>query len=289
MGRSAVRRLLRPAKRTLARLHPPLGAAMTEACLRWVSQHAVGMDALTPALAEHVARRTGRECEVILPVTPPALRGGASPAAGTPLDRFGTAPVALWTGALHPGLERDLRLSLQAIAQVQSRGHSIAFAHVGSVLPRYRPEEWARQAGVREGTAAFLGYVPYPQIPALLDRASILLSAGHPNEYNRLRLPSKLQAYLASGTPTITYGVGFGELLEDRSEALLQRTGDPEELADLIVELLDDRTLREALSRGGPAAAARLFDPARNTQTLIRYYRRAIAGAGEPAVPAFAA
>jgi glycosyltransferase involved in cell wall biosynthesis len=113
----------------------------------------------------------------------------------------------------------------------------------------------------------------------MLREASILLSPGIPNDYNRLRLPSKLQAYLASGTPTISFATGFGELLRDRTDVLLTRTADPSELAELMIELLDDGDLRATLQRGGPTAARRLFDPATNVAALIAYYRAAVAGA----------
>ena len=282
MGRSAIRRLLRPARRAASNVYPPLGAAMTAGSLRWVVEHAAALDALTPELAEHVSSRTGRSCEVILPATPDDDPG--APASGSPatqlLDELGGIDVALWTGSVHPACEADVRLALAAVAEVQSRGRELAFAHIGHVLPRYDTAAWAREAGLRDGTARFFGYVPYPQVPALLRRASVLLSCGLPNDYNRLRLPSKLQAYLASGTPTVTFAVGFGRLLVDRQEALLTQTGDPGELADRILEALDDSTLRATLRAGGPAAAARLFDPVANTRTLMRYYRAAL---GAPA------
>jgi glycosyltransferase involved in cell wall biosynthesis len=101
----------------------------------------------------------------------------------------------------------------------------------------------------------------------------VLLQPGAPTEFNRLRLPSKLQAYLASGTPTVTFAVGFGEQLEDRREALKTYTAEPGELADRIVEVLEDEQLRACLAVGGPAAARRLFDPGTNTDKLEAHYR----------------
>jgi glycosyltransferase involved in cell wall biosynthesis len=109
-------------------------------------------------------------------------------------------------------------------------------------------------------------------------RADVLVQPGAPSEFNRLRFPSKLPAYLASGTPTVTYAAGPGELFEDRVEVLKTHTGEPEELADRMREVLDDGRLREKLARGGPAAAARLFHPERCTDALLEYYRAALVG-----------
>jgi glycosyltransferase involved in cell wall biosynthesis len=281
MGRSLVRRALRPAKRVAARLQPSLGVTMDERSRRWIAAQAAGLDALTPALAEHVAARMGRACEVILPVTGEALSGTGEAATRQAAalggdDELGAMPVALWTGSVHPGLEVDVRTALAAVAEVQRRGHELGFVHVGEVLPRYDTGAWIREAGLRDGTARFLGYVPYTRIPSLLAGARILLSSGAPSDYNRLRLPSKVQAYLASGTPTITFATGFGELLRDREEALLTTSGDATELAGLMIELLDDPELAARLQAGGPQAAARLFDSERNTAALLAYYRQAL-------------
>lgn len=277
MGRSLLRRLLRPAKRMVAIGYPPLGVTMNRGSERWIQRQAAGLDSLTPALAKHVSSRMGMTCRVVLPVTPSAMAPTLAPNSdGEPPWPSAGMPVALWTGAIHPGLEGDVRAAIAAIADVQRRGHPLAFVHVGDVLPRYDTAAWIEEAGLAPNTGHFLGYVPYARVPQLLARADILLSSGAPNDYNRLRLPSKVQAYLASGRPTITFATGFGELLRDREEAILVRTGEPGELADAIVELLTNESLRAALSRGGPAAAARLFDPDRNGSELLDYYHAAL-------------
>lgn len=113
-------------------------------------------------------------------------------------------------------------------------------------------------------------------VPTLLRSVDVLLQPGAPSEFNRLRLPAKLALYLASGTPTVTFATGFGELLADRREALLTRTAGPTELAARIAELLEDAALRDTLARGGPCAARRLFDRERNTRALEAVYADAL-------------
>lgn len=281
MRRSIYRRLGRSARRVVAKLRPAQGSFATPASLRWSASHAAGFDALTPQLAERVRQRLGRDCAVVLPITPRSPKDVAVPeptALPTSLDG---KQVLLYTGSVHPASEIDLEIALRATAEVQRRGWPVTFVHAGSILRRYRPERFVADAGVRTGTAVFLGYLPYARIPPLLRSATILLQPGRPTEFNRLRLPSKLQAYLASGTPTITFATGFGELLADRREVLKTRTGDPSELADRIVELLVDRELRATLGREGPRAAERLFNPMRNTEALIAHYRASL-GLGSP-------
>lgn len=277
-GRSIYRRVGRLGRRVLCRIYPPQGVFVTERMLDWSRRHARGFDALTPALAQRVEEVLGRPCAVVLPVMPEADWAGerlADRPASIPADR----PMILFTGELHPGSYGDVMLALRALAIVHSRGHRAVFAHAGSILPRYDLAQMAADAGLGAGSAVALGYLPFGELPGLLRSADILVQPGRPIDYNRLRLPSKMQAYLASGTPTISFSVGFAELLEDRVEVLKTFGESPEELADRIMEVLDDAQLRATLSRGGAAAAARLFDPVANTAALEAHYRACLARA----------
>jgi glycosyltransferase involved in cell wall biosynthesis len=272
-GESLKRRVGHLARRLLSNVDPSLWWHSTWRSRRYVARRAIGLDALTPPLAREVERRMGRSCRVVLPVTP----SPAFPAEPVQMPELpGRGPMLLITGTIWPVYLPDFMLGFRAVAELQRRGREVRLVHAGRVLPRFDVERLAAQAGVQAGSATFLGYLPYAVIPELLRRADVLLQPGPPSEFNRLRLPSKLQAYLESGTPTITFGVGFGELLEDRVEVLKTRTDDPCELAERIAELLDDAELRAMLAEGGPRAARRLFDPEANTEALLAHYREGL-------------
>jgi len=258
------------ARRVVGRLHPWVWPYSTPGWLRFAARRAAAFDVLTPALREAVKERLGRDSTVILPAFDSAAPTDAESRQLIPSD--GDGPVAIYTGAVGAVHEADFRLGLRALAEVQRRGRTILFVHAGPVDERRHPLTLAAQEGMAPGTATALGYVPMAELPGLLKQAAVLLQPGAPSEFNRLRLPSKLQAYLASGTPTITFAVGFGELLQDRREVLKTYTGDAGELADRIIEVLEDAELRATLAEGGPAAARRLFDPEANAARLETHY-----------------
>jgi glycosyltransferase involved in cell wall biosynthesis len=276
-GRSLYRRVGRLGRRVLCVLYPPQGLFVTQGWLDWSIRHAAGFDALTPALAERVTEVLGRPCAVILPNMPAADwsegRSLARPLPPIAAER----PLLLFTGEIHPGSYDDVMIGLRAIALVQRRGHAVVFGHAGTHLARYDLEEMATEAGLAAGTALSLGYLPFTELPPLLRSATILIQPGRPIDYNRLRLPSKMQAYLASGTPTISFAAGFAEMLEDRVEVLKTQTAAPEELAERIVEVLTDPALARTLSDGGSRAAARLFDPVANGAALAEHYTSCLA------------
>jgi glycosyltransferase involved in cell wall biosynthesis len=276
-GELWLRRVAHIGRRVLSRLDPSLWWHSTGFSRRYVARHAAGFDALTPTLAREVERRLGRECAVVLPVTLEPSSGGFAEPAPSPPELSGARPVLLITGTIWPVYLPDFMLGFRAIAELQRRGRELRLVHAGRILPRFDPRALVSEAGMALDSATFLGYLPYDRMPALLRGADVLLQPGPPSEFNRLRLPSKLQAYLESGTPTITFGVGFGELLEDRVEVLKTYTADPGELADRIIELLDDGSLRATLADHGPLAARRLFDPVANSDALLEVYRRGLA------------
>lgn len=293
------RRLTHQARRLLSVIDPSLWWHSTWLSRSLASRHAIAFDALTPALAREVDVRLRRPCAVVLPVTPeplpPAPRSAAAtgsperaadeqlePVEVEPVERVEPVglepgpPVVLITGTIWPVYLDDFNIGFGAIAELQRRGREVRLVHAGRILPRWSGEELAVAAGVAPGSSTWLGYLPYAQIPPLLEQADILLQPGAPSEFNRLRLPAKLQGYLGSGRPVITFAAGFGELLEDRVEVLKTQTDSPLELAERIEELLDDGALRRRIAEGGPQAARRLFDPTRNTDALLAHYQAAL-------------
>jgi glycosyltransferase involved in cell wall biosynthesis len=252
------------------RLQPSLWWQATPWSLRWVQRNGRAFDALTPVLADEVRKRLGRDCSVVLPITPRRIGSGEAGADGSWLPDLSGTVVGL-TGTILPVYLPDLLQGLDAIAEVQRRGHDVSFLHAGDTFG-FDPQVLAAQAGIKPGTAHFLGYRPFREVAAVLERSDILIQPGPPSEFNRLRLPSKMQTYLESGKPTITFAVGFGELLEDGIDVLKTHSDDPHELADRIVALIEDPELARRVGRGGRAAAARLFDPATNTDALEQHY-----------------
>jgi glycosyltransferase involved in cell wall biosynthesis len=258
-------------RRLRSRSEPNVWPHATRGSLRWVRRNAAALDALTPVLAAEVEHRLRRPCATLMPAAPSSDTDPASqvelPAA------IARRPIAMVTGSIYPSYLRDFMLGLRAVAEVQRRGHDLAYVHAGRVHPRMDPDRLAADAGLEPGSWLFTGLVPYPSVPGLLRQASVLLQPGTPTNFNRLRLPARLQPYLESGTPTITCAIGSGELLEDRREVLKTHTDDPGELADRIVEVFASADLRARLSAGGPAAARRLFDPVATTDALEEHYR----------------
>ncbi len=271
---SGLRRGARRAAHALRSLQPTLWPLADNRSLAWAADRALAVDALTPALATHVEKRLGRECALLLPPVAGVPSDGGSPQAGA-LD-LGDDPVVAYTGGIFGVHAEDFLIALRAVALLRADGRKVRLVQMGRVARRFGGRRLLDAAGLPDEAVSFLGYRSAGEVEELLRRATVLVQPGAPTEFNRLRFPSKLAAYLASGTPTVTYAIGPGELFEDRGEVVKTHTGAPEELAARIAELLDDAGLRATVGRGGRETAARLFDPEHCTSALVEHYRAAL-------------
>lgn len=266
---------------------PLLLAAGTVLPNRWPYKHPIhhrrmlwrarGYDAITPALAAEVSRRYGVACEGILPAVPPGPADpvdaeGLRPKLGLPAS----APLVVYTGSVFRAHHEDFQLLLRAFAIVAGRDRDAVLVHTGRIADRYRRSDLLALTGSGAARTRFLGFLEDPaDLHALLGEAAVLVQPGVPTEFNRLRLPAKVHDYLMAGGPVVTFAAGFGELLEDRRDAVLTRGGEPDELAEAIEWVLADRRRARMLGEAGRRRALQLFAPEEIARQTVAYYERA--------------
>jgi glycosyltransferase involved in cell wall biosynthesis len=197
----------------------------------------------------------------------------ADPMPGEPPER----PIVAYTGGVYRQHVEDFVLGLQGVALAREHCPSLRFVHTGGVGRGIDIHALAERAGLPPESLDLRGYVSAADLDQVLREATLVIQPGRDTPFNRLRLPSKLQRYLALGVPTITFALGAGALLTD-DEVLKTHTDQPDELASQIVRLLDDEELRTQLAQAGRKAAKRLFGP-EQADALMDYYR---AAAGRP-------
>ncbi len=277
-GGSGLRgRLGRPAMLAAGTVLPRLWPYKHPVLYRRMVARASGFDAIVPTLAEAVSERYGIRCESILPAIP--REDSPEPSAGL-RRRLGlpeVGPLILYTGSVYRAQYPDLDLLLHAFAQVASANPDAQLVHTGRIAPRYALDQLRAITGNGARRTHFLGFLEDPgDVEALLAEAAVLVQPGAPTDFNRLRLPAKVHDYLLAGRPTVTFGVGFGELLRDREDAVLTASGEPAELAQAIEWVLADRGRADAIGRRGRERALELFDPETIAAQTIRYYERAL-------------
>jgi len=122
-----------------------------------------------------------------------------------------------------------------------------------------------------------LGFVAKDRLPELLALADVLVQPGRAGPFNDYRLPSKLPEFLAMGRPVVLPAANIGAGLRDGEDALLLRTGQPNEIAAACRRIFGDAALSARLARGGLAFARANFDLADATARLAAVYADALA------------
>ena len=189
------------------------------------------------------------------------------------LERLGIADgtvVLSYTGNVHSANARDVRSLYLATAILNREGTDARLVRTGrDFCPFLGPdEEWAHTVAIE------LGHVPYPEIPALLSLADVLVQPGADNAFNEFRLPGKLPEFFAMGRPLIIPRTNVGRFVRHGEHAWVLDKVDALGIVTAVRQLQDDHELRERLSAGAVAFGREYFDWKRNAGTLAAFYAK---------------
>jgi len=211
-----------------------------------------------------IYRRAGRlapgQGTVVYNLPPPSGGTSAVPRAealralGLP-DR----PLVVYVGKLSPG--KGAHIFLEAASLVVARVPDACFALVGDgAVPRATPD-----ADVR-----FLGSRPHSDVEILYTLADVVVHpAVWPEPFSRVPLEAAAAGKAVVGTRV----GGTPEAVEDKVTGLLVERNDGPALADAIVRLLTDGSLREALGRNAREFIGRKFAADEVVARLLAAYR----------------
>ena len=190
--------------------------------------------------------------------------------------------IITFTGSITFANEPEMRDLYAAVALLNARGTPTRLIRTGLTLPAFQERlSPAERAAVIE-----LGFVTKAQLPRLLALADVLVQPGRAGPFNDYRLPSKLPEFLSSGRPVILPATNLGRVLRDGTDALLLRTGSPEEIADLCARVFQDKTLAKKLGENAAAFARQHFDPAAIGARLEKFYAQLLAEPSRPGTTA---
>lgn len=182
--------------------------------------------------------------------------------------------VIVYTGSLSFANESEICDLYAAVRILNQRGIPTRLLRTGFSSPEFQK----KFATTDKNIVIDLGFVEKSKLPALLALADVLVQPGHTGVFNDYRFPSKLPEFLAMGKPVILPATNIAMLMEDGRDALILRTGTPDEIADACVRIFTDPALAERLGRAALAFARRHFDLELNTAGLAAFYA-SVAGA----------
>jgi len=149
------------------------------------------------------------------------------------------------------GTVQALDVVLVAATVLKDRLPTVKFSIVGAGTEFER----LRKAATHLPNVEFLGRMPPAQLEPLIQRADALLLHLADAPIFRITIPSKLQQYLQAGRPILCGVAGDAStLVEEAGAGLPFRSGDPDDLVRVVVDLATrSLAIRSAMAAQGKA------------------------------------
>ncbi len=181
--------------------------------------------------------RSGPDLRKLMPVPPaPSWRNGR---------RF----LVGYVGVM--GVQEGIDLLLEAVRRIvhdQGR-HDIQFVLVGGGPSVAALRELALSQGVGD-YVTFTGRAPDQALIEVLSTADVCVNPDRVNAMNDKSTMNKIMEYMAFAKPIVQFDVTEGRF-SAQDASLYARANDSGDLADKIVQLIDDPALREAMGAYG--------------------------------------
>lgn len=164
------------------------------------------------------------------------------------------------------------------------KGHEdIRFIVVGDGQEREDALRLSRELGL--DNVEFITWMPYEQLPGAIAHSDVCLGGhfGSVSKSSRV-IAGKSFQFMAMGKPVIAGdNPANRELFEDRKHALLVPMADGDAIAGAVLELKEDRELRETIARNG----RELFDRTGRPEVIGAQIAGLMEGmlAGKPSLP----
>ena len=229
-------------------LRSPLGKALSRLFERLCYRSARVVVALSPGMAEGIARVAPKSRVVVVPNAADLdiFADGSGAAAKMPPGMEGCS-VVLYAGTL--GRANSSTEIVDLAAELRSRGaNDVRIVVLGDGYERPHMEQLVRERGL--DNLSFLGLLPKTGVAAWHARAALTLCAFKPYPVLATCSPNKLFDSLSAGRPVINNTDGWiRELLERHDCGLSYPGGDVRAAADQVLALCRDAPRREAMGR----------------------------------------
>jgi len=167
--------------------------------------------------------------------------------------------------------EKDIATLLRAAALLQDRAPNARFVVVGDGRERQSLERLAADLGVAE-RVVFLGEVN--EIAPLLRQLAVGVLVPNANE----GLSNTILEYMCAGIPVVATDCGGNrELVHHGESGIVVEPGHPQQLADALVQLLNDADQRRQMGAAGRRRVESNFAVAAVVEQFRAFYRMSLA------------
>ena len=182
------------------------------------------------------------------------------------------AKIIVYHGGLNPYTQSAIKDLCEAVIQINSQGVQCVLLRTGpGPLTDLYPSGDYPKSLIRD-----LGVIPRVDIPPLLNIADLFVQPGRINPFEDLRLPSKIPEFLAMAKPVILPNCHIADMFRNGIDAMILKTGEPQEIAEKCLEIFADEELSASLGKRARLIAQEYFDIHKQTNLLVKAYQETI-------------
>lgn len=184
--------------------------------------------------------------------------------------RRGRPHLVAYLGTMGPqdGVDLFVRAARRILAQ---RPGAVRFIAMGGGNQRPALARLAAELDLTDEDITFTGRVPDDQVRTTLSTADVAISPDPANDFNEHSTMNKTLEYMAVGVPVVAF-----DLEETRvsagDAALYAKPNDPDELGDLVLQLLDDPDRRQRMGAIGTERITGPLSWERSAEQLLAAY-----------------
>jgi glycosyltransferase involved in cell wall biosynthesis len=163
-----------------------------------------------------------------------------------PAGESDNRPVVIYTGNI--GSAQDLDACVRAMARLSNDDAVLRLVGSGDVVPELKQLVEELSLGDR---VEFTGLVSRETVPELLNEATVGIAPLKDTDALKYAMPTKVYEYMACALPTLVTGGDHIEWFINESGGGLHVENDPDRIAEVLDDLLDDSTYRDELAERG--------------------------------------
>jgi glycosyltransferase involved in cell wall biosynthesis len=183
---------------------------------------------------------------------------------------LGNEPCVLFVGSLIP--RKGLPFLVEAAKKIVKENAGTKFLIVGDG-PLRNQLAASLEAATLSGNFKFLGNLKEDALPAVYNCADVFVLPSIQEGQGIVLLEAQ-----ASGKPVVAFDVGgVNEAVQNKETGLLVNRGSSGELADALLKLLSDNTLREKMGTNGRRFVTENFTWDICAQKMLKVYHEALA------------
>ena len=183
---------------------------------------------------------------------------------------LGNEPCVLFVGSLIP--RKGLPFLVEAAKKIVKENAETKFLIVGDG-PLRNQLAASLEAANLSGNFKFLGNFKEDALPAMYNCADVFVLPSIQEGQGIVLLEAQ-----ASGKPVVAFDVGgVNEAVQNKETGLLVNRGSSGELADALLKLLSDNTLREKMGTNGRRFVTENFTWDTCAQKMLKVYYEALA------------